>query len=101
MTPHPEASAGETTDWCPVYEKDGDEMIFLRSDFRADDEDTAWKIGLGSMLVECILWGIKYKRVIGINRENFPHRKASIAGYPVAIIAGPHFDEAAEEMPNV
>ena len=84
------------TDWCPVYEKDGNEFVILSSDFRADDEETAHKIGLGSMLVECILWQMKFVRVTPLNRKLFPNRKASIQGCPVAIIAGPHFDTVAE-----
>lgn len=89
-------TATEITDWCPVYEKDGNEFVILAADFRADSEDDAWKIGMGSMLVECVLWQMKYKRVTPLNRKMFPHRKATIQGCPVAIIAGPHFNEVAE-----
>lgn len=86
------------TDFCPVYEKDGNEFIVLMNDFRADDEETAWQIAMGSMLVECVLWGCRYaKRIVSIDRSNFPHRNADLAGVPVAIITGPYFEEAAND----
>jgi len=88
------------TDWCPIYEKDGNELIVLSPDFRADNEETAKQIGLGSMLVECIVWGMKYLRVQGINRELFPHVKAQLNRCPVAIISGPLFDACSTPAPS-
>lgn len=85
----------EITDWCPVYEKDGNEFVILAPDFRADDEETAHRIGLGSMLVECVVWQMKFARVQGVNAKHLPHRAAEIQGCPVAIIAGPYFEEVA------
>ncbi len=81
-----------TATFCPTYEKDGNEFIVLTESFVADNHEDAWKIGLGSMLVECILLGMKYKDVREIDRENFPHRKANVGGLPVAVFAGPLFD---------
>ena len=80
--------------WCPVYEKDGHEMIVLLPSFVADNEDDAWKIGMGSMFVECVLWGVKYLRTQRIDMKNTPHQPADLGGTPVAIIAGPLFDAA-------
>ena len=85
--------------FCPVYEKDGHELIVLTKDFVADNHEEAWKIGMGSMLVECIILGMKYKEVREIDTEHLPHRKATLGGLPVALIAGPAFDEVAAGTP--
>lgn len=80
--------------WCPVYEKDGHELIVLHPSFVADNRDEAWEIGMGSMLVECVLWGVKYLRVQQIDMKNTPHHPADLGGMPVALIAGPLFETA-------
>jgi hypothetical protein len=80
--------------WCPVYAKDEHELIVLHPTFVADNEDDAWKIGMGSMLVECVLWQVKYLRVQRIDMANTPHVVADLGGTRVALIAGPSLVEA-------
>lgn len=93
------APAPATPTFCPTYEKDGNEFIVLTESFVADNHEDAWKIGLGSMLVECILLRMKYTAVREIDREHFPHARATINGLPVAVFKGPLFDALAHARP--
>lgn len=40
--------------YAPIFNKDGDQFLFLGEDWCADNEHDAWKIGIGG-LVECVL----------------------------------------------
>lgn len=79
--------------YCPVYEKEGNRLIVVTEEFVGNDEEQAKQIGWGSMLVECILLGMKYTGdIINIDGE-IPHISANLGGVPVAIFSGPVFDE--------
>ena len=81
------------TQYCPVYEKDGNRLIVVTEEFVGKDEEQAKQIGWGSMLVECILMKMKYTGdIINIDGE-IPHIAADLGGVPVAILSGPVFDE--------
>ena len=83
----------------PVFTRDGNEFIIPARNFVADDEESARMIGLGAMLVECILFGMTWThRVISVSGP-LPHTVGRLVGgglvpLEVAIIAGPMFDDA-------
>ena len=79
--------------YCPVYEKDGNRLIVVTKEFVGKDEEQAKHIGWGSMLVECILLGMKYTGDIITIDVEVPHISADLGGVPVAIVSGPVFDE--------
>ena len=86
-----------TKTFVPIYEKDEDKFFIIAPDFVGKSSEEARQIGLGSMLVECILWGIDYTgEVREIDPDNIPHRKASLGTVgTVGVISGPLFDSAA------
>lgn len=89
-----ETAAAEAQTFAPVFEKDGNEFIVCHTDFVADNEETAREIGLGAMLVECILLGMKSSgRVLAFDAKRLPHVPARLGFYDIAIVAGPAFDE--------
>lgn len=90
-----------TPTFCPVYLKDGNELIVLLKSWTAPEEEDAYKIALGSMLVECILYGMKFKEVRSIDVNNLRHYQTKLGDVPVAIISGPVFDQvvAAQAAP--
>ena len=81
------------TQYCPVFEKDGNRLIVRTEEFVGKDEEQAKHIGWGAMLVECILLKMKYTGdIISIDGE-IPHVAADLGSVPVAILSGPVFDE--------
>ena len=44
----------------PILEKDGQRFIVNTRDFVGKDKLEAMEIGIGRMIVECIIWGAKY-----------------------------------------
>jgi hypothetical protein len=83
--------------WVPTYTKDGHRLIIPSKAFQATTKDDAGFIGLGSMLVECIILGMKFDgmdKVMEIDTEHFPHTKAYLGNVPVLIFEGPEFDKA-------
>jgi len=79
--------------FAPIYEKDGNELFLPIEGFFADDEETARRIGWGSMLVECVLMRMNYTgKILSFDPHNQPHVAAKVGGTPVAIIAGPLFE---------
>jgi hypothetical protein len=85
----PDTMAQTRQAFVPIYSKDGNEFAILQEDFVAHTEEDAQKIGLGTMLVECILMGMKFERVQEIDTKRLPHIPAMLGNYRVAIIAGP------------
>lgn len=80
--------------YAPVFKKGDDEFIVLTQEFVADDEETAWQIGIGASLIELVLWGARRaNRIAEILDGNIPHFPANLGGTPVALIAGPMFDD--------
>lgn len=75
----------------PVYTKDGNEFILPYSGQLFDTEDEAWKVGLGTSLVEGVLDGYRHHRTMEIDPDNLPHIKARLGAADVCIIAGPLF----------
>jgi len=83
----------EETRYCPIFEKDNNRLIVVTEEFVGEDEEQARHIGWGSMLVECILMGMKYTGdILNIDGE-IPHIAADLGGVPIAILSGPVFDE--------
>jgi hypothetical protein len=78
----------------PIYEKNGNRFFVLTEDFVGTTEQEAREIGLGSMLVECIFWGMTYtKEILEMDTSHCPHVEATLGNVPVGVIAGPLFDE--------
>ncbi len=91
-----------TTLFAPVFSKDGHEFIVTESAFVADNEQTAREIGLGAMLVECIILGMAYtKRTLEFDPENTPHIRAEIGPLVVAVISGPMFNSRDAALPLI
>jgi len=81
----------------PIFEKEGNRFFIPCEEFIGKDELEARQIGLGAMLVECILCGMTYtKEVEEIDPENTPHVTAKLGPLPTAIISGPLFDQVSE-----
>jgi hypothetical protein len=81
----------------PVFEKDGNRLLLCPGRFWVELEEEALRIGYGSVLVECILLGMKFiGEVIEVDPNNTKHVRASIDNVPVAIISGPSFDQVGE-----
>lgn len=95
-----EATPAATTKvFVPIYKTDDGHTIFFASKrFCADTYDEAYIIGLGSMIVECVLLHLHFERVEEIDMVNTPHVPATLGLGRVAIIAGPLFDEAAAAL---
>ena len=83
-----------STQYAPVFEREGNRLIFLHESFVADTEEDAWKIGLGASLVECFLYGVKpTHESVAIVDGQIPHFPAHLGRMPVALLSGPMFDE--------
>lgn len=83
-----------STQYAPVFEREGNRLIFLHESFVADTEEDAWKIGLGASLVECVLYGVRpTHESVAIVDGNIPHFPAKLGQMPIALISGPMFDE--------
>ena len=78
----------------PIFEKEGNKFFILTEEFIGKDKLEATQIGIGAMLVECIICGVTYiSEVREIDPKNTPHLVAKLGPLPVAIISGPIFDE--------
>ena len=88
------SNATQPSKFAPVFEREGNRLIILHQDWVADDREGAWQIGLGTQLVECILYGIKNTHdVVEIVDGQIPHFPAKLGAFSVALISGPMFDK--------
>ena len=79
----------------PIYEKDDNKFFVIASQFVGKDRDEAMNIGWGSMLVECILLGMKFtNEIMEVDPDNLPHVKAGLGPYQIGVVEGPMFQEA-------
>jgi hypothetical protein len=94
-----ETPAATTKVFVPIYKtEDGHLLFFPCKAFCANTYDGAFQIGLGSMIVECVLLRLHFERVEEVDMANTPHVRARLGLSGVAIIAGPLFDEAAAAL---
>lgn len=90
----------------PIFEKDGNQFVIPAPSTCGDSENEAWEIGIGFGLVEGVQYGCKFtgqSMAVEVGEDgkgNFPHRKASFGPFAVCIVAGPLFDEAAQNAPE-
>jgi len=83
----------------PIFKKDGNRFFILIEEFVGKDELEATQIGLGAMLVECVICRMSFTgEVQEINLKNTPHALAQLGPLPVAIVSGPAFDERIEAL---
>lgn len=80
--------------YCPVYEKDNNFFIIAHSDYIAKTKEDGYKIGVGTIPVECVLFNFKFtEKVLKVDTsEGLPHVAAKSGKTDILLIAGDLFD---------
>lgn len=83
--------------YCPIFEKEGNQLIICRTDFLATSENSADRIGI-SAISECVSYDIRYTGKTVEVSKGMRHVAADLVRHDlktlkVGIISGPLFDK--------
>lgn len=80
-------------DFAPIYSKDDYTFVIPNKDQIGHTAEEAWKIGLGTQLVEGIMLGFRSTgRTLELT-DNVLHVPAKLGSTDIALLSGPLFDE--------
>ena len=90
-----------SSQWVPVFTKDGNRFLLPHKEMVADNENEAWKIGWGTVLVEGIMLAFKFSgETLEIVDGQLVHVRGQLGLMDVCLLSGPLFDAAEKEVVN-
>lgn len=84
------------TEYVPVFDKEGNKVVFAYSGWVGKTEDEAWKIGVGS-IVEQVQYGVRFDKVLAIVDKQLEHFETKLGPATVFLIEGPEFNKLKED----